>query len=361
MTDVTKLNKELPTPEPTVLTEVAASHGDQPCKGVVLVTSTDRTVFGVAVAAIVNSIHVHRSIADLPVCTASTITFIHAHGSRDVESVKSYAAEDIKAGKLLTKPINHCRRFNPLCFSGASYIMRVLKPGTCVFVSVDYGDLMRDEAIATLIDFNATAVEKGALVVVFVQLNKKQDVTWLRDYCVAAVEVRKCEPGPRAFVAIMLDNSTLASEHLRGVGRAMIEVFWDPSRGWIFQQEQFIAERAVIRLAWYLAHEGMKLRDVARIVGIAASNISRGFQSLLIQPKSAGGFIPPANWRARWVRDYDLNAGSPGTMQELVDVPANPHAAEVAGEQGKITDSPRSTGSNVLAELVAPSSTRENR
>ncbi|MGJ0528295.1 hypothetical protein ACR42A_32500 [Burkholderia gladioli] len=335
--------------------------GGLPDKGVVLVTSADPTIFAVAIAAIVKSIHVDGTVADLPVCSVSKITFLHVPGSHDAESVKSYAAKELQAGKLLAQPIRHCRRFNPLSFSALPYIMRFLTPGTGVLIPADYEDLTHDEAIAALVDLNAAAVKNDTILVIFLQHEKKRNVMWLRNYCMAAVDARKCEPGPRALTAVVLDNVTLASEHLRGIGRAIIEVFRDPKQGWIFQQEPFIAERAVIRLAWYLAHEGMKLRDVAKIVGIAASNISRGFQALLIQPKSAGGFIPPANWRARWALDYDLNEDSPGTMQELVDALANPHAAKVAGEKGTSTDSPRSTGSNVSAELVAPSSTRENR
>ncbi|MCL4665525.1 hypothetical protein [Burkholderia pseudomallei] len=298
-------------------------------KGVLLLTCVDPTVAAIAVAAVVNGIYTEGTVADLPVWPVSVISLVHASGSRDAESVTSYVTKDIQADKLLAKPINHCRRFDPLCPSGVFYMMRQLKPGTCVLAIVDYRDLKRDDAIAALVDLNAAAVERGALVVIYVQHTKKQDVTWLRAYCVAAVEVRKCEPGPGALVSIVLDNLTLVSEHWRGVGRVMIEVFRDADRGWTYQLEPFIAERAVIRLAWHLAHEGMTLRLIQKIVGISASNISRGFQPLLIQPKNAVGLAPPVGWRARWARDYDLDAGSPCTMQEPVVVPSHPPTSVV--------------------------------
>lgn len=342
--------------------EKTTDHGEEPGKGVVLVTCADPTIFAVAVAAIVNGIHTNGTIANLPVCPVSVITFLHSPGSHDAESVKSYARKDVQAGKLLAKSIKHCRRFDPLCPGGVPHVMRYLKQGSCVFAVVDYRDLKRDEAIAALVDLNAEAVERSALVVIYVQHTKKQDVTWLRDYCSAAVDVRKCEPGPGAPVAVVLDNMTLASDHVLGVGRVMIEAFREPDGGWTYRAEPFIAERAVIRLAWYLSAEGMKLRDIAKIVGIAASNISRGFQQLLIQPRNAIDLKPPPGWRARWASCYDLNAKNPGTKQEPADAPSNPPAVKVASEKDTNTDSPPSTNSkNAPVTFVAPSTTRENR
>ncbi|WP_423392699.1 hypothetical protein [Burkholderia sp. LMG 21824] len=291
--------------------ERATDHSKERCKGVLLVTCADPTLAAVAVAAIVNGIHTNGTIANLPIGPVSEIEFLHSPGLRDANSVKSYASKDVQAGKLQILSIRHCRRFNPLCSSGVPHMMRHVNSGTCVLAMVDYRDLTRDDAVAALVDLNAEAVECGALVVIYVQHTKKQDVTWLRDYCMAAVEVRKCEPGPGAPVAITLDNLTLASDHMLGVGRVTIEVFRAPDGGWTYQPEPFIAERAVIRLAWYLAHEGMKLRDIAKIAGIAASNISRGFQSLLIQPKNAASLAPPADWRTRWACRYDLAADNP--------------------------------------------------
>lgn len=356
-----------PIPEATdsivkAANENATDHSERPDKGVVLVTSTDPTIFAVAFAAIVNGILTDGTIADLLVCPVSVITLLHSPGSRDAESVKSYACKDAQAGKLQAKSIKHCRRFDPLCPGGVPHVIRNLKQGNCVFAFVDYRDLKRDDAIAALVDLNAAAAEHGALVVIYVKHSKKQDVTWLRDYCIAAVDVHKCEPGPGAIAAAALDNLTLASDHLRGVGHVMIEAFREQYGGWTYRSEPFIAERAVIRLAWCLAHEGMKLRDIAKIGGIAASNISRGLQPLLIQPKNAVGLAPPADWRTRWAHDYDLNADNPGTMQEPADTPSNSPAAKVASETETSADSPHSTcSSNVPTKFVAPSSTSENR
>jgi len=239
--------------------------------------------------------------------------------------------------------------------------MRQMKVGTCVVAKVEYRDLTRDDAVAALADLNAEAVKLDALVVIYVTHTKKQDVTWLREYCAAAVEVRKCEPGPDAPVAIVLDNLTLASDHVLGVGRVMIEAFRDPDGRWTYRPEPLIAERAVIRLAWYLAHEGVNFRDIAKIVGISTSNISRGLQPLLIQPKNAVGLAPPAGWRTRWVCDHDLNADSPGTMQEPADAPSNPPAIKVASEKDANGSSPRSTGSsNAPVKSDAPPTTRES-
>lgn len=342
--------------------EKTTDHGEEPGKGVVLVTCADPTIFAVAVAAIVNGIHTNGTIANLPVCPVSVITFLHSPGSHDAESVKSYARKDVQAGKLLAKSIKHCRRFDPLCPGGVPHVMRYLKQGSCVFAVVDYRDLKRDEAIAALVDLNAEAVERSALVVIYVQHTKKQDVTWLRDYCSAAVDVRKCEPGPGAPVAVVLDNMTLASDHVLGVGRVMIEAFREPDGGWTYRAEPFIAERAVIRLAWYLSAEGMKLRDIAKIVGIAASNISRGFQLLMIQPKNAVGLAPPPDWRTRWAHCYDLNGGNADAKPGQADVSSNAAATQDTGPQKIDTGLTRSTSiGKEPAKPDTPAHTRPNR
>lgn len=277
-----------------------------PCKGVVLVTGSDPTLSAVAIAAVVDGILVDGTIADLPVCSVSAITLIHALGSREAELVKSYANASIQTGKFGMEEISDCRRISPFAPEGVPLTLRYLKPSTCVFAVVNYRDLKRDDTVAALADLNAKAMVRDALVVIYIQHTKKQDLTWLRDYCVAFVEVRTCEPGPCAALAIVLDNLTLAGEHMLGVGRVMIEAFHTSDDGWSYQEEPFIAERVVIRLAWYLAHEGMNLREIAEIVGIAASNVSRGFQALLIQPKNSVGMVPPAGWFSRWAGSYSL-------------------------------------------------------
>lgn len=363
MTDSTTVDDELLTSEPKTAAKSKTSYSDkEPGKGVVLVTCADPTILAVTLAAIANGIHTNGTIADLSVRPVTAITFIHVPGSRDAESVTSYASRDIHTGKLMAKPFEHCRRFDPLCPGGVPYMMRHLTPGTCVFAVVDYRDLKRDDAIAALVDLNAEAVERNALVVVYVQHTKKQDVTWLRDYCAAAVDVRKCEPGPGAAVAVVLDNLTLASDHVLGVGRVMIEAFREPDGGWTYCAEPFIAGRAVIRLAWYLAYERMKLREIAKVVGIYASNVSRGFQPLSIKPNNAIGIAPPHGWRTRWASWYDLNEQDAKAKPKPADVPSNTVAPQDTSPKDVNASMPRWTSiSNEPTKPAALSNKRDNR
>lgn len=332
-----------------------------PAKGVVLVTCADPTILTVAVAAVAHGINTDGTIADLPVCPVSTITLLHSSGSREAESVKSYARTGNQADKLKAESI-HCRRFNPLAPEGVHLVTCRLKPETCILTTLEYSELKRDEAIVALTDLNAEAEKLGALVVIYVQHTKKDDVTWLRKYGAVSIDVRKCEPGPGAPVAIVLDNLTLASEHVQGIGRVMVEAVREPDGGWTYRREPFIAERAVIRLAWYLAWERANLRDIAKIVGIAASNISRGFQPLLIQPKNAVGLAPPCDWRTRWAGGFDLNSGNSDVKHEPADAPSNRTVSQDTGHQKIDTGLTRSTGiGNEPAKSAMPASVRRNR
>ncbi|WP_321867035.1 hypothetical protein [Paraburkholderia tropica] len=361
MSDATTVADALLTSEPKAAKEKTPGNNKEPGKGVVVVTCADPTIFAPAVAAIVTSIHTYSTIADLPVCPVSAITYLHVSGSHDAESVKSYASASIRTGKLRTAGIPNCRRINPLAPEGVPPTLSRLEKGTCVFVMANYRDLKRDEAIAALIDLNTEAVQRGALVVIYVQHTKKQDVTWLRGYCAVAVEARKCEPEPRASIAILLDNLTLASDHVLGVGRVIIEAFRDPDGGWTYRPERFIAERAVVRVAWYLANEGMKLREIAKIVGIAASNVARGFQPLLIQPKNAVGLTAPVGWRTRWAACYDL-LGESADQQDSANAPTNTALPPRTRQQNTEADHSQSNSTdNASPTLAGPSTDRVNR
>ena len=322
----------------------------EPAKGVVLVTSTDPTIVAPAVAAIANGVHTEGTIADLPVARRSTITFLHPSGSREVESVKSYARKDIQAGKVRTGMIDHCRRLNVLSPEGVHFLMNRIEPESCVFVTVEYRQLKLDDAIAALTEINAEATRLGVLVVICVLHAQKQDMASLRDHCAVSIVVRKCEPGPGAQIAIVLDNLSLAGEHERGIGRVMVEAFFEPDGTWKFAREPFIAERAIIRLGWYilrLAHrlkEDVPLAKIAKVVGIVPSNISRGLTPLLISPKNAVGVGPSKGWFDRWAADYNLDLVWP---RKKPDQGAD---AGVVGGAAKASDSPNADGAGHVSK-----------
>ncbi|CAJ3846389.1 Uncharacterised protein [Burkholderia pseudomallei] len=279
----------------------------EPAKGVVIVTCTDPSILTVAVAAVANGIHADNTIADLPIAPVSAITFLHSYGSPEAESVKSYAREHIQAGKLKMEPIDHCRRFDPLSPEGVHLVMRHVKPGTCVFATVNYRDLKRDDAIAALAEINAEAEKLGVLIVIYVLHTKKQDMTGFCACCKACVEVSYCEPGPGAQIAILLENLTLTNWHQQGIGRVMIEARLESDGNWTFARERFIAARAIIRVAWYLRAKGTTIERIAEVIGINKSNVSRGLESSLIMPENTVGLVPPTGWAKRWAGRYNFD------------------------------------------------------
>jgi hypothetical protein len=64
----------------------------------------------------------------------------------------------------------------------------------------------------------------------------------------------------------------------------MVEAILDSAGVWIYRAEPFIAERATIRLAWYPRVRRVKIEQVAKIIDINRSNVSRGSDSVLVPP-----------------------------------------------------------------------------
>lgn len=321
--------------------------------GVVLVTASDSTVIGVSMAVIADGIIRDSTIADLPVCSVSEIIFLHPSGSREAEPVKWYAANHIGAKRLLPGPINYCKRFNPASPEGAAILIGRLKAGACIFVQVEYKDLRRDDTIAALASLETESKKIGALVVIYVLCSTKDDPAWLRGNCEVFVAVRKCEPAPDAQAAIVLINVSLAGWHPQGIGRVMVEASLDSAGVWAYRQEPFIAERAIVRLAWYLRARRVKVEQIAKIVGINRSNVSRGLDSLLISPDNTVGLIPPKGWQKRWASRYHLEDVLPRKA------PIDGADTVVTGEGAKAPDSPKAfEAGHVARDAAAPERAR---
>ncbi|CAJ6220348.1 Uncharacterised protein [Burkholderia pseudomallei] len=314
-----------------------------PTKGVALVTCTDPTILTVAVAAIANDILADETIADQPVHAVSKLTFLHSSGSREAESLKSYTHSCNQADKLQAEAIEHCRRFNPLAPEGVALLMDHVKTETCVFATVAYRDLKRDDAIAAITQLNAEAQRLGALIVISIVHAKKQDVTGLRAYCNACVEVSSCEPGPGAHIAVLLDNVTLTNWHQHGIGRVMVEASLQSNGAWSFAREEFIAARAIIRVAWYLRAKGTTIEKIAEVIGINKSNVSRGLESSLIPPENTVGLVPPTGWAKRWAGRYNFDgvlsrkASRKSTDASPADETANDPVTAKADDVGPIS------------------------
>ncbi|MGP8433729.1 hypothetical protein ACT2FY_05450 [Paraburkholderia fungorum] len=285
----------------------------EPLTGAAIVTCSNPMNFAATQAATASSILDDGVIADFPVAPVSTITFLSASSLQKAKPVTAYAAKAIRAKKLLIKHIDRCTRLHILAPEGAHIAIANLEPGKCIFAQVEYKDFMRDDVIAALAPLNAEAKKLGALIVIFILHTRKQDVTWLREHCQVFVEAAKCEPGPRAQIALVLTNVTLADWHPQGIGRVMVEGFLDPDGAYTYRSEPFVADRAIIRLAWYVlrhAHlhkEEVSLAKIGQVIGIAPSNISRGVAPPMISPKNAVGVSPPMGWHDRWAIDYNLD------------------------------------------------------
>jgi len=290
--------------------QVAALHAfkgfrltAEPAKGVAVVSVVNRTWLAVTIGSLVDSVLRDGTIADMQCSHIQAATFLYPAGSREAEPVKAYAGQYVKANKLRLAPTD-CSRINPWLPEGGHIVVNNLKPGECAIVQVDYKDTMRDDVLVTFAYLKAAAVKIGALIVIVVLCAKKQDAAWLGPHSDVFVEVGKCEPGPGAQAAIVLVNESLAGWHLQGIGRVMAEAKLASNGDWTYRREPFIAERAIMRLAWYLYAEGVTIEKIAAIIGIHKSNVSRGFDALLIPPKNTVGLVPPKGWHKRWADRY---------------------------------------------------------
>jgi hypothetical protein len=270
--------------------------------GVVILTNSDPTVSAVATAAVADGIVRDHAIADQPVGQISKITFLHPSGPRGPVPLRAFVSSHARA-KLHEVHLIHCSRLT-LVPEGVHILVNQLNPGECVLAQVECKDLTREAAIVALAELNARVRELGALLVIFVFHTKKQDVSWLQEHCGVFVEVGKCEPGPDAQAAVVLTNVSLSCWHPHGIGRVMVEAFLGADNAWTYRSEPFIAERAVIRLAWSLCFKKVKFEQIKEIIGIDKSNISRGLASLLIPPDNTVGLVPPSGSRKRWISRY---------------------------------------------------------
>lgn len=311
----------------------------KPAKRVIVATVNDPTLLAMSIAAVTGGIVRDRIIADLPFAPVTEVTILSPSGSRVLEAVKTFTPKDVEA-QLQTVLIGHCNSFNPLCPEGAHILRDHLKPGACVVAYVEYKNLKCDEATGVLAHLNAAIDQTGAFLVIFVACTKKQDTAWLRAYASEFVEVSKCEPGPGAQRAILLTNVSLADRHAQGTGRVMIEAFVDSGGTYNFRSEPFIADRAVVRFAWCARNKGAKIEQIAKLVGCNKSNVSRGFENLLIPPNNEVGMRPPKGSRDRWATVYDLDEIWPRKAPD----------AGVAGEATKAPDMPKTSDSGNAAK-----------
>jgi len=314
----------------------------KPASRVVLAIVNDPTALAMSIAAAADSIIRDRMIADLPVPTVLSITGLSPAGSRISEAVKGFTPKDIEA-QVNSVLIGHCNRVNPLVPEGAHIIKSYLKPNVCVVAHVEYPNLKRDEATGVLAHLNAAVEQADAFVVIFVVCAKKQDTSWLRAYAGEFVEITKCEPGPGARAAILFTNVSLVDHHALGIGRVMIEAFVDSDGAYTYRSEPFIAERAVIRFAWCARHKGAKIEQIAKLVGLNKSNVSRGLENSMIPPKNEVSMKPPRGSRARWATVYDLDEVWP----------RKPPDADGAGEATRTPHSPK-TGDSGHAAKAPP-------
>ena len=335
---------------PVLLATKAFLASEQRVTGIVIVTNSDQTNSAVAAAAVADSIVCTQMIADQPVYPTSKITFLQPSGLRRPVSLKPFASSTLKA-KLAETPIRNCSHLNLVTPEGVHIAANYLKSGESIFAHVEYKDVARDVAIGSLSELNAKAEELNALVVIFVSHTKKQDVSWLQNHCRAYVEVGKCEPGPGAQAAVVLTNVSLSHWHAHAIGRVMVEAFLEADGTWVYHAEPVIAERAIMRLAWYMSHKAsymsdknVPLRDIAKVIGIDVSNVSRGFTQLLIPPKNTVGLAPPNGWLNRWATNYNLellwprkkpgqgaDAGVITAATKASDAPKADDAARVSG------------------------------
>jgi hypothetical protein len=287
---------------PVLFATKAFRESEQPAKGVVIVANSDPTVSAVAAAAVAHGIVVDHAVANLPVRAISQISFLRPSRPRGTVPLNAFASSAVKA-KLRDVTISHCPHLNPFVPEGVHIVLNHLKPGECVFVQVENKNLT-DGAIVALAELNAQVEELGALLVIFVFHEKKQEMTWLREHCGVFVEVGKCEPGPGAQAAVALTNVSLSHWNPHGIGRVMVEAFLDANGVWTYRSEPFIADRAIIRLSWHLRFKGVTVEQIAKLIGIHKSNVSRGIDSLLIPPDNTVGLVPPKDSRKRWIGRY---------------------------------------------------------
>lgn len=142
---------------------------------------------------------------------------------------------------------------------------------------------------------SAAAKQAGAWVmVIVVSANGCQNAP-LHQLCDEYIEVTKCEPYPGCYTAFAFDCVNIRDLNPIGVGKTMCSV---KLKDGVLRRdfEPFVSQELLTRAIWTLRGQRQTIVEIAKLVGLHKSNVSRRLAGLP-QPHST-------NIHAEWLEEY---------------------------------------------------------
>lgn len=273
--------------------------------GVALLSVSPSHALPGAMASIAHMILHRQVVVDMPTVPISTVSVFRPIESRSLEPLNVYAFSDIDARKLQMLAIERDDVSSLEPPKALTEAKAKIQSGACFFLQIHWATLSDDDTIIELERLDGAAREMGALVVIFMANGSKSDSTYLSEHCSMYAEIDACEPDPDAQVAFAMSNVTLRGWHAFGIGRVLVEMLMLPDATLAYREGPLHAERALTRLAWYLAHSGVPLVQIPKIIGPTTKpNVLVDLAAQVIQPFNSVGIVAPPNWVRRWASRY---------------------------------------------------------
>lgn len=151
------------------------------------------------------------------------------------------------------------------------------------------------EFLVGLTRISNVAKQAGVWVMMFMVCPDGYEKTTLDQLCDEYIEVTECEPNPDGQVAFVFDFVNIRNLRLYGLGKTMCSV--KLTDGVLRRHyEPFVSHELLTRAIWSLRGQQKTVEEIAKLVGLNKSNVSRRL----------AGLPPPRNVNTHvdWLEDY---------------------------------------------------------
>lgn len=283
--------------------------------GVVLVQVKDIGLMPYVRSTVERAVIHQDSIADLPFPKIRSLKALHAWDSRrDADLAKRLRGDEVGL-QLSSLLLEDCPTLNCLSSEGATLLLEHLESNGCVTVQQTYRSILREHIVSSLGALENRAKAQHGLILLFVQCSPTDDVAWMTDHVTEFISAEECEPGPGAEIAFCLASQSLYNQHGCGIGRSMYEIAI--GNGFKHKRSVFIAANARDRFMWLMRRDGASLSEIAELLGIDKSTVSKRLKSLL--PNTLNLQVDlRVGWRKEWFSVAGVDIES---EEEIDDMP----------------------------------------
>ena len=247
--------------------------------GVVLVQVKDLGLMPYVRSTVERAVIHQDRLADLPLPEIRSLKAVHAWDSRRDADLAGKLHGEEPGHQLSSLLLQDCPTLNCLSPEGATLLLEHLESSCGVTAQQTYRGILREHMVSSLGALENKAKAQHGLALLFLQCSPADDVAWMADHVTEFISAEECEPGPNAEIAFCLASQSLSNQHGCGIGRTMHEIAI--GNGFKHKQSAFIAANARDRFIWLMRRDGASLSEIAELLGIDKSTVSKRLKSLL--------------------------------------------------------------------------------